>query len=261
MMKQRNRKWRRRTVGLLVLALALLLCACSGDLPAFEKDGDGYVNPETRVSYLAAPWNYEVFERMENRPVVRIAQDKIDDVILYEVKDTDPSHYLSTENYDLFYASNLTLPTLAELNPSSVMVCQGADRSFVIETITDAADVAAILAAAQARPLDPDSFDASEEHANFTLKFVSEQYPAFYYRFYYRQYDAPIESWVPIENADSFEVLYENADVRVEEDSDGLYAVYTLGVGVIYDYETGIFYTVGDLIAEYLQLDESGSDD
>ncbi len=259
MMKQRNRTWRRRAIGVLCLALALLLCACSGEeIPAFEKEGEGYVNPETKNTYLAAPWNYEAISCVTNKPVVRIAQDKIDDVILYEVEDADSSQYLSTENYDLFYSSSLTLPTLAEMDPTSVLVCQGVDRSFVIETLTEASDVAAILAAVASRPLD--SFEG-EDYSTFTLKFTSAEYDAFYYRLTYRQYDEPIESWVLIEDADSFEVLYENAEVRVEEYKGELYAVYTHGVGVIYDNATQTFYAVGDVIAEHLKLDESASND
>ena len=259
-MKKQPRMRIRRVALLFCLALALLLCACRGsDIPAFEKNDDGeYVNPETEVSYLSAPWNYEAISRVTSRPVVRIEQDKIDDVVLYEIEKISSSQYLSTENYDLFYASNLTLPTLSAMAPTSVLVCQGADRSFVTETITDASDIAAILAAVNARPLG--SFEG-EDYNTFTLKFASEQYSAFYYRLTYRQYDAPIESWVLIEDADNYEVLYENAEVRVEEYKGELYAVYTFGVGVIYDNATQTFYAVGDVIADRLGLAEGDSND
>ncbi len=177
----------------LLLALALLLCACAKEAKyTFQEDGtlsDGLGN-----IYRSAPVGYE--------PTNQGAKyGKIDDAIgetLYQVGTLDPKEYL-TGPYSggttlFFYNADISLPSLWEMEASLCYLCQQETNIITICTIGDgsqsgdaAADKELLQALIQQMQIaikngeSASIWPRADVNATYQLKFYSEAWPAFYY--------------------------------------------------------------------------------
>ena len=76
-------------VALLLLVATMLLSSC-GKPPKMEVENGQYTNKKSGVTYLRAPMNYEATSIVKGKTVARVAQDKLADIVLYEIESTAP---------------------------------------------------------------------------------------------------------------------------------------------------------------------------
>lgn len=245
-------------LALLLLSLLLLLCSCGG-VPRMKVEENRYHNSKSGITYLEAPLCYKASSYRKNGAVAKISEKKMDDVILYQIDGVPSEHMLSTEGFDLFYAEGTTLPTLSQMDPYRVHLGQSDAITVTFSMITDAKDVAALLATYQGAI----SFAESEvywvlmDYEKYELRFESEQYPGIYYYldYYHCAEEIIIEDLV--QDPTNFEHRFQGVEVTVSEYKGAYYAAYHFGYGVLRDPETGICYPAADIVGPYInEIDE-----
>lgn len=175
-------KWK---MILSAILLCVLVTGCSLDLVQL-KYGDGLLyNKRLGLAYKAAPTSYE--------PVVignAYGYYKDMDMTLYEIKGQKPSAWLTQEDKGsattVFYNTDLTLPTLAEMDPYTVYVCTGEEVTFSIVTIDDQDTIHTLVS------LFENGADAEwplvDAAATYDLKFLGDAYPFLYYNLTYGEF-------------------------------------------------------------------------
>lgn len=238
--------------AMLLLCIVTLFSSC-GKPPKLEVENGNYTNKKSGVTYLRAPLNYEAVSIVKDKTVARVAQDKLDDIILYEIENTAPEALLATEDYELFYAKGTTLPTLWEMQPNKALISQTGTISFATASIEDGADVAALVALYQnGVSFSKDEIDVGLTPKRYDLKFASAAYPAFYYTLTYWRFTENVEVWESVDDANNVTPTYTGIEMTVVEEDGETYAVYNFGKEILYDRTTGKCYAVGDTVAKYL---------
>lgn len=164
-------------VGLLVtVVLAIVL-----NLPhyaTFTPDGDAFVDGDTGITYYRAPSGAYEPVTYYNR-----VYGKWGDLTLHEIKGALKKEWLALELShgicDIFYAEDVTLPSLSDFDTSRILVCVDTESDVdCLIKITDEADLRAVtdelLASAEAPSLSANS-------GIYTLRFESKTYPWLYY--------------------------------------------------------------------------------
>ncbi len=243
----------------LLLACASLLGGCS-NLETLQFKDDQYVDKKNDITYLPAPLCYEAVG-IKKEGYARIKQNDREDETLYEISGVEPSKMLSNELYEVFYASDVTLPALWDMQSKEIYICATQDITAQLASITDAADIEALIAIYR----NGSSFshtrvpkESSEEH--LYLKFLSQTHPSLYYCLEYLEFDEEFCLEERIEEGKPFVPAYEGVEVTFEDyeyQEDGEWkvehlAVYHMGKGILYDRATGKCYAAGDLISKYI---------
>ncbi len=170
---------------LLATVSVVALAGCSGSLVNLTYQDGKMINKRLQLAYTPAPTCYE--------PVsVGAAYGYYGDMdmTLYEIVGTDPKQWLTQEYAGgattIFYADGITLPTLAEMAPEKIHVCQSENITYGIATV-DNPDVVTKLTDlfVNGEAVDWPMVDALED---YELKFVSSAYPHFYYNLTYYEY-------------------------------------------------------------------------
>ncbi len=238
--------------ALLLLCVVTLFSSC-GKLPKMEVENGNYTNKKSGVTYLRASMNYEAVSIVKSKTVARVAQDKLDDIILYEIENTDPKKLLATEDYELLYAKGTTLPKLWEMHPTKVLLSQTETISFATSSIENDADIAALVELYQnGVSFSKNEIDVGLTPTRYDLKFASTEYPAFYYILTYWRFTTDVEVWELVENPNDFIPTYAGVEVTTEVYEGENYAVYNFGKEILYDRTTGKCYAVGDTVSKYL---------
>ena len=246
-------------VALLLLVATMLLSSC-GKPPKMEVENGQYTNKKSGVTYLRAPMNYEATSIVKGKTVARVAQDKLADIVLYEIESTAPEKLLATEDYELFYAKGTTLPTLWEMNPTKVLLSQTGTISFATGVIEETADVASLVNLYRSGvSFSKDEIDVALTPTRYDLKFSSVEHPAFYYTLTYWRFTKDVEVWELVDDPNAFVPTYEGIEVTVQDYEGENYAVYNFGKEILYDRTTGKCYAVGDTVAKYLDDTDSAS--
>ncbi len=175
------------TKSLSLALAALLLSGCSGTLVNLKYEDGKMLNKRLGLSYLAAPTNYEPVSVGEAYGYYEKA-----DMTLYEIKGLDPKEWL-TQSYagsatTIFYDDDITLPTLAELNPNKIYITESESVTVSIGTVDDPAVIANVV----------DLFvngtyaewPLIDSYKIYELKFYSEEnYPHIYYNLTYGEFE------------------------------------------------------------------------
>ncbi len=167
------------------LLAAAVLTGCSASLVNLEyKDGQ-MINKRLGLAYYPAPTNYEPVSVGE---AYGYYGDM--DMTLYQIAGLDPQEWL-TQAYagsatTIFYSEDITLPTLAEMEPTKIHVCTGENITYGVCTVDDRDVVAAVVdlftnGEATEWPM-LDSLDMYE------MKFASNKYPHLYFNLTYYEY-------------------------------------------------------------------------
>ena len=237
---------------LLLLSLVLLLSSCS-KIPDLDFENGSYVNKKSGVSYLAAPLTYKARNPVENGEIAKIPYKKTDDMVLYSIDKVDSEKYLSNDEGQLFYNSTLTLPALWEMGVEKINVVSSATVQYSVVSITDAADITAIINAYQSGVhFSHNEISIELTPKRYDLEFDSPRYPAFYYTLTYWSFPTEVLVYEVIESTEGFVSSYEGIEVSFESFEDELYAVYHFGKHLIYNRSTGECYPVGDAVAKHL---------
>lgn len=120
-----------------LLTGALLLCGCSKG-NKFEMSDGKYVDKNSGITYNAAPACYEPIAVGEE------LYGTLKKAELYKIEGADPEKWLCEVNGTVFYADDVTLPTLGKMNISYAEVVL---EDTVLVTITDSEVIASIVAA------------------------------------------------------------------------------------------------------------------
>ena len=238
----------------LLTALAVLLCACA-KVPGMEEKDGTYTNPKTGITYVEAPWCYRAASYDPENAVARIKNGKIDDNVLYAVNRTvSADRMLTTDDYRLFCAEGVTLPTMQEMQVTQVLIGQ---------TVSITANYAVIKNAAEVKELvdlycDGPFFGFGQvvwvamHYERYELRFASEAYDGLYYYLEYYQCTEDVIIQERIDDPEDFDIKYAGASVSTEEWNGEWYVNYNFGSRIIVDRASGRCYPVGDLIDSYL---------
>ena len=172
------------------LALLLTATACAGTLVNLKYENGRMANKRLGLSYIPAPTNYEPVSVGE-----AYGYYEKSDMTLYEIKGLNPKEWL-TQAYagsatTIFYDEDITLPTLADLNPNKIYVTEGESVTVSIVTVNDQAVIDTVI----------DLFTNGTyaewpllgSYATYELKFYSEEsYPHIYYNLTYGEFDEGI---------------------------------------------------------------------
>lgn len=195
------------TAALAGVVLTVSLGACSRlHKVAFDKEAGGYVDSRTGIVYLDAPGCYEPVAIGEE--YARLTYDGQGGVVFHEVGGLDPAKWLCEQGKTVFYAKGETLPTLREMAPEKVHLCIEEVNTMVLTTVTDAADIAALVDAWENG--NEVTYSGAEPTVNLRVKFESSAYPSLYYSLIYLEY------------GDGQKVLYDRYDARCVEVGDVL---------------------------------------
>lgn len=178
----------KKIIALLLTAASLLtFSACSASLVNFKYEDGKLVNKGQKLEYYAAPTNYEPVSVGE-----QFGYYKKTDLILYEITGLDPKEWLTQEYAGsattVFYSTDITLPTLSELEPTKVYICTGDTITYALATVEDEAVVSKLV----------DLFENGEYEEwplinsieTYELKFYSEdKYPHIYYNLTYGEFE------------------------------------------------------------------------
>ena len=175
-----------RTAALLmsVLMLTASLSSCRLHKVSFDAQNNRYIDTRTSISYTDAPGCYEPVAI--GKEYAKISYGRKATVTLHEVGNMDPAQWLCEEGKTVFYAEGVILPTLNEMAPEKVHLCIEEAITMVLTTVTDAADIAALIDAWQNG--EEVTYTGLEPTVNLRVKFESEKYPGIYYSLIYQEY-------------------------------------------------------------------------
>ncbi len=240
--------------GVLLVLCVLLLCAC-GRTPAMKYE-DGVYRVSGR-SYTPAPVCYEAKNYLSDNEVACLEQ-KMGDLLFYEIKNVPAEQMISSADYDLFCTVGTKLPELWEMAPERATVCLTEVLTYEVAALSGY-ELTPILQAARssARFTEKDAL-LGKTVASYEIKFDSESFPAFYYCLMYRQYSQDVLVYQEIGTGDDFEILYPDVPVTVEEstyEKDGTthvqrLAVYNFGKYILYNRATAECFAIDDTIAK-----------
>ena len=155
-----------------VCALCVILVGCSKG-NEFELNGEGkYVDKSNGVSYIDAPACYEPIAMGEE------IYGHVGEAKLYQIQGADPHKWLCESYGTVFYADDVKLPTLGEMN---ISYCNVVLEDTVLVKISEATAIAAIVEAYEngesvTRPaVSSDSYDI-----NWRLKMADESVGLYY---------------------------------------------------------------------------------
>lgn len=169
-----------KKIFILMLTAALLLCSCGKNKLPQMKYEDGNLISKDGAVYHAAPAGYEPVSVGE-----ACAYFGDTDTTLYKIGTLDPAIWMTEEYFGeattIFYSDSITLPTLAEMNPDTLYVCQATDTGSVSLLTIDDKDFIDMAVSAATADGDQHIWPPRNTQLNLDLKFYSESYPAFYY--------------------------------------------------------------------------------
>lgn len=186
---KRNRIFRGLLQAAVVgVTVASLLCGCSKG-PTIVDSSQGCVDKDSGITYVHAPMCYEPVALGEQYGSLKVG-DKIT-YALHEIDGMDRARWLSTEVGDVLYAEGTHLPTLTEMKPVRLRICM--DGATVVEVLC--MDDAKTVQAVAARYEEGDAVTKPSQSApvQYTVRFVSEEYPGLYYTLTYLEYASSVE--------------------------------------------------------------------
>lgn len=244
-----------RTLPLLLCAI-LLLSACAKAPKMSFRDGVYEVDGMS-VYYEAAPAYYEARSYLEEKPIARLEQGGMDDLLFYEIGGVSPEKMISSANYELFCAAGTKLPELWELSATKAYVCQTASVSYSVAIVEGDKALASLIDPYQNAPaFRAKEIDAGLGKSKYDLKFESPLYPGIYYCLTYWQFEKDVLIYQDIEDPNHFENLYPGIAFTVEayeNAADGYYVEYNFGKYILHNRTTGYCWAIGDTVSVLLE--------
>lgn len=179
-------------LSLVLLSLSLISCS-SEKIEKMKYNDEGFLEGD-KATYNYAPVGYE--------PTSQDAQyGLIDGVLeekLYRIGDIDPEKWLTTEytgsTTTVYYSSDITLPTLSEMNPELCYVCEQGDNIYSIYTLGDPENekvdvereiIGKIIEILCDENVESSIWPRGEGKETYNLKMYSDKWPAIYYNLVY----------------------------------------------------------------------------
>lgn len=235
----------------LLLALAALLSACSAGAMELKFENGALRDEKKEVAFLTAPFNYKAVAIELDRQVAIIKSSKGADVPLYAVKGMDRTKWLAKEDYTLYYSADVKLPTLSEMQVTSVSVSRVS--STVLETgrLESKAEIDDLVEIYEKGTTIPRNKVAATSSARFELLFFSDTYEGIAYSLEYWKFDSEVVIYAALTESGEIPSLYPGISASIEEISGERVAVFHLGKGLIYDRTRDCVYAVGSVVEDY----------
>ncbi|MGN1409681.1 MAG: hypothetical protein ACI4XJ_05845 [Eubacteriales bacterium] len=173
--------------ALLILSSLLMMSSCSASLVNLKYEDGKMLNKRLKLEYYPAPTNYEPVSVGEAYGYYGKS-----DMILYEIKGLDPKEWLTQEYAGsattIFYSTDITLPTLEELEPNKLYICSNEETTFAVSTVEDV-DLINELVDLYING-EYEEWPLINSIATYELKFYSEdKYPHIYYNLTYGEFE------------------------------------------------------------------------
>ncbi len=171
----------------LVSALAVLLTvtsltACGTTL---ETGENGLYDKKHDVAYRNASTVYEATALVKEYGTMKITKEE--SCKLYTIPGMDGTEMLATEDFNIVYAADITMPTLMEMAPTILHICaDGESAIHELYRMEDATDIFTLVYAYTHDDSLP--YPATMPLRNYKLRFESTNYPGFYYTLTYIEY-------------------------------------------------------------------------
>ena len=217
----------------LALACLSLLCACAQKAPKLHFENGsfrGKISAKTEVAYQMAPDTYRANSVFPDEVIFLATGYLSTDIPLYAIEGADSALLLTDENFVLYHNESYTLPSLAEMKPFAVSVCEtGGNLASEVDRLENEEAISGIINLLETEASHPkQSLDAYNVSQRFELLFHSEEYPAFDYVLEYWKYDEPVS--------------FVNGDTEI-----------TVAKGVVYDRAARCFYVIGEQLESYFK--------
>lgn len=218
-----------RSVALL-LAILCLLPACTKKAYELELEDGVFQNEKKELAFAEAPACYRACSALTGEVIANITGLWSEALPLYAIEGLSTENYLTDANYTLYYNTNLTLPTLAEMKPHYISLgSPGTNSATELDALTESEqtqidDLVEILTVGTSYPAS--KITAYTPESRFELLFLSKEYPGFFYVLEYWKYTDPI--------------TFSDGDREI-----------TVQKGVVYDRAENCFYVMGSILEDY----------
>ena len=165
------------------LLLTLSLASCGVTLNSGEN---GLYDERNDISYCHASPVYEAISLVKEYGKLNVTGQE--SYVLHTIPGTSPSKMLATEDFNIVYASDIDMPTLLEMTPTILRIC---NDSLEIKRFEDAVAIAS-LAYTYENGTSID-YPGLTPIRSYKARFESVLYPGFYYTLTYVEYDTDLE--------------------------------------------------------------------
>ena len=160
------------------LLLTLSLASCGVTLQSGEN---GLYDERNDISYCHASPVYEAISLVKEYGKLNVTGQE--SYVLHTIPGTSPSKMLATEDFNIVYASDIDMPTLLEMTPTILRIC---NDSLEIKRFEDAVAIAS-LAYTYENGTSID-YPGLTPIRSYKARFESLNYPGFYFTLTYVEY-------------------------------------------------------------------------
>ena len=167
---------------MITLTLAALVCltlaSCGVTLQAGEE---GLRDERHDISYVHASTAYEAISLVKEYGKLQVTETE--SYALFTIPGMDPTEMLATEDFNIVYADHITMPTLMEMAPTILRIC---NDTYEIKRLEDAVAIASLVAAyTSGTSID---YPGLTPIRSYKARFESVLYPGFFYSLTYVEY-------------------------------------------------------------------------
>lgn len=165
-------------IGLTSLLCAVSLVSCKVNL---QSGDNGLYDKKNDISYCHASPVYEAISLI--REYGKLTVTDTESYALYTIPGMDPTEMLATEDFNIVYSDALNMPTLLEMKPTILRIC---NDSHEIKRMENAVVVASLVSDySNGEAL---SYPGTTPLRSYKARFESVNYPGFYYTLTYVEY-------------------------------------------------------------------------
>ena len=172
---------------LLLVGMASLLCAASmvscstGSVKLKSHEEHGLYNAKTKISYSHAAPVYEATSLVKECGKLIVTDSE--SYVLYTIPGAKSEEMMATEDFNIVYASDLDMPSLGEMAPTILRIC---NDSIELKRMEDPAIVSKV-AQAYIEGVAVD-YPGTTPQKSYKARFESLNYPGFYFTLTYVEY-------------------------------------------------------------------------
>lgn len=165
-------------IGLTSLLCTVSLVSCKVNL---QSGDNGLYDKKNDISYCHASPVYEAISLI--REYGKLTVTDTESYALYTIPGMDPTEMLATEDFNIVYSDALNMPTLLEMKPTILRIC---NDSHEIKRMENAVVVASLVSDySNGEAL---SYPGTTPLRSYKARFESVNYPGFYYTLTYVEY-------------------------------------------------------------------------
>lgn len=244
-MKQMSRAI--RALSLILLCITLFT-ACSRGAIKLKYENGAYRNADKDMAFRCAPICYRASSALlDDGAVAVLVSDYDTDKHLYAIENADPAKWLSSEDFTLYCADGVLLPSLAQMKPTLITNSQA---GFGVSVIHDEAIIADLIETYEKGTTVPSAKIIPSVAERYEMVFSSDIYKGVLY---------VLECWRFTEDVKVFAKLTD--DGKIPELYPGLQAeivngeaVFHLGKTLVYDRSAEVCYPIGNSLNDYFPI-------